>query len=300
MLTEALDTNFTTHKLYEAADPAGALVAWSDEIRGMACSSTNGAVDAALIDALPRLEIIANMGVGTDGIDLAHAKSRGIPVTNTPDVLNDAVADTAMALLLNVTRRMVAADAFVRSGEWLKHHMALTYGITGKTCGIVGMGRIGQAIAKRAEAFGMEIAWHGPRPKPELSYRYFHTATELARASDVLILALPGGPSTRHAVNAEVLEALGPQGYLVNIARGSVVDEPALIEALKSRSIAGAGLDVFENEPDISTEFFDLDNVVLAPHIGSATRETRKAMGDLVVANLLAHFEGRPLLTPVT
>ena len=296
VLTEKLEQTFDLRKLYEEPDPDKALQLYGGEISAIASS---GKVDAKLMRSLPKLEIIANFGVGIDGIDLETARQKGVRVTNTPSVLTDAVADIAIGLLLALTRHIVAADAYVRAGNWGQQKLPLGTGISGKTCGILGMGRIGQGIARRCEALGMTVLWHGPNPKPELPYRYVETAAALATQSDVLILALPGGPSTRHIVNAEVLQRLGPQGYLINIARGSVVDEAALLKALKEKTIAGAGLDVFEHEPHISREFMDLTNTVLLPHIGSATKETRAAMADLVIGNLEAHFSGRQLLTQV-
>jgi lactate dehydrogenase-like 2-hydroxyacid dehydrogenase len=296
LLTAKLAERFNVRKLYEELDQEAALRNYGDEIEAIV---TFGPVDQKLIDGLPNLKIIANNGVGVDGIDLDAARRKNIRVTNTPDVLSDAVADTAIGLLLALTRHIVTADAYVRAGHWGQGKLPLGTGITGKKCGIVGMGRIGQAIAKRCVALNMSVAWHGPNEKPDLPYRYVETATALATQSDVLILALPGGPATHHTVTAEVLERLGPQGYLINIARWTVVDETALLKALREKTIAGAGLDVFEHEPHIDPEFFTLSNTVLLPHIGSATKETRAAMADLVIGNLEAHFSGKQLLTQV-
>jgi lactate dehydrogenase-like 2-hydroxyacid dehydrogenase len=251
------------------------------------------------MDRLPRLEIVACNGVGVDAIDLAYTRERGIVVTNTPDVLTEDVADLGVALLLAVFRRICEGDRYVRSGAWLKGGMALARSVRGKRLGIVGMGRIGQAVARRAQAFGMEIAYFGPRPKPELPYQYVAPLVTLAENSDALILTLPGGPATRHLVNQPVIEGLGPEGVLVNIARGSVVDEEALVAALQDGRLGAAGLDVFASEPQVPAALLRMENVVLQPHVGSATVETRGAMGDLVVANLRAHFAGRPPLTPV-
>jgi lactate dehydrogenase-like 2-hydroxyacid dehydrogenase len=251
------------------------------------------------MDALPKLEIISNFGVGVDAIDLEAAKQRGIIVTNTPDVLNDCVADTAMALTVSVMRRFPQAEVYLRAGSWAgKGAYPLTVSLGGKTMGILGLGRIGEAIARRAQAFGMKIRYHNRRKK-DVAYPYDPDPVALARNCDVLMVVTPGGAETEKLVNAKVLDALGPQGYLVNIARGSVVDEPVLLKYLQEKRIAGAGLDVFADEPRVPPGFFTLENAVLLPHVGSATTETRTAMGNLQVDNLLAHFAGRPVLTRV-
>jgi D-3-phosphoglycerate dehydrogenase len=294
----ALKADFVVHDLWQAADAHALLTAVGERISGLATDGARGA-GADLMDRLPRLEIVACNGVGVDAIDLAYTRERGIVVTNTPDVLTEDVADLGVALLLAVFRRICEGDRYVRSGAWLKGGMALARSVRGKRLGIVGMGRIGQAVARRAEAFGMEIAYFGPRPKPELPYRYVAPLVALAENSDALILTLPGGPATRHLVNQAVIEGLGPEGVLVNIARGSVVDEEALVAALRDGRLGAAGLDVFASEPQVPAALLRMENVVLQPHVGSATVETRGAMGDLVVANLRAHFAGRPPLTPV-
>jgi len=238
-------------------------------------------------------------GVGYDGVDVAAARERGIAVTHTPNVLNDEVADLAMALVLAVSRRLVEADRYVRTGAWAKGPMPLARKVSGARMGIVGLGRIGNAIARRAEAFGMSIAYTARAEKADAPYPYFATAEALAREVDFLVVITPGGAATRKLIDAKVLAALGKKGYLVNVARGSVVDEPALVEALRAGTIAGAGLDVFENEPNVPAELLALDNVVLTPHVGSATWQTRQAMADLSFGNLQAHFAGKPLLSPV-
>jgi lactate dehydrogenase-like 2-hydroxyacid dehydrogenase len=237
--------------------------------------------------------------VGYDTVDVAAAKARGVAVTNTPDVLTEEVADLAMGLLYATVRRIPQGDRYVREGKWLKGAMALTESLQGKTLGIIGMGRIGQSIAKRAEAANMKIAYQGPRRKAELAYAYHADPVALAKATGMLMIACPGGESTRGLVSRAVIEALGPKGVIVNIARGTVIDEPALLEALRQNRIAGAGLDVFADEPRVPEAFFALDNVVLQPHVASATHQTRAAMGQLVIDNLAAHFAGKPLLTPV-
>ena len=295
---EILEQEFNLLKLYEAADRDAFLKEAAPRARGLATYTAWGA-DARLIDALPKLEIISHFGVGVDVIDLAAAKKRGIIVTNTPDVLNDCVADTAMSLVLNVMREFPQSEAFMRSGYWASRGAyPLTTSVGGKTLGILGLGRIGEAIAKRAQAFGMKIRYHN-RTKKNLPFAYDPDPVTLARNSAVLMVTTPGGKQTEKLVGASVLDALGPRGYVVNISRGSVIDESVLIRYLRERRIAGAGLDVFENEPDVNPEFFALQNAVLYPHVGSSTNETRLAMGMLQVENLRAHFSGKPVLTRV-
>jgi hydroxypyruvate reductase len=295
---ERLEKEFTCHKLHEAAERAAFLQELAPRVRALATFGPAGA-DAKLMDALPKLEIIANFGVGVDAIDLAAAKLRKIIVTNTPDVLNDCVADTALALTLNVLRKFPQSESYLRSGYWAtRGAYPLTTSLGGKVMGILGLGRIGEAIARRAQAFGMRIRYHN-RNKKDVAYPYDADAVALAKNSDVLMVVTPGGAETDKLVNAKVLDALGPEGYLVNIARGSVVDEPALLRYLQEKKIAGAGLDVFADEPRVPPGFFSLDNAVLFPHVGSATMETRTAMGNLQIDNLLAHFAGKPVLTRV-
>lgn len=295
---ERLQDEFSAVKLWEQPDRDAALKA-AAHIRGLAHFG-HSKVDGALMEKLPKLEIISNFGVGVDQIDLEAAKKRAIIVTNTPDVLNECVADTAMALVLNTLRRYPQSEAYLRSGYWpTRGTYPLTTSLGGKTLGIVGLGRIGEAIAKRALAFGMEIRYHN-RSKKNAPYAYDADVVTLAKNSDVLLVITPGGAGTYRMVNAQVLDALGPQGFLVNVARGSVVDEATLLRYLQEKKIAGAGLDVFEHEPNVPAEFFALDNCVLFPHVASATVETRKAMGDLQVENLHLHFAGKPVRTPVT
>jgi len=254
-------------------------------------------VDRKLLAMFPNVKMISIFGVGYDGIDVAAVKERGIQVTHTPDVLTDDVADLTMGLILSMGRRIPQSDKFVRNGDWVSEPFTMTHKVTGSRLGVVGFGRIGQAIAKRAAAFDMAIAYTGRRAKTNAPFRYYPTATELATNSDYLVVAVPGGDDTKNMINAQVLKALGPRGIVVNIARGSVVDQTALIQALKDKSIAGAGLDVFWDEPNIDPQFFKLHNVVLTPHNGSNTHETRRAMADLALANLKAFFDERPLLT---
>ena len=296
---ERLTQDFSAISLFSAKDRAATLKEAAPKVRGLAHTG-HSHVDAALMDALPRLEIIANFGVGVDQIDLDAAKKRGIVVTNTAGALNECVADCAMGLVLNTLRKLPQAGAYLRAGHWqAKGTYTLTTSLGGKTLGILGLGRIGEEIAKRALAFGMKIRYHN-RNKKDVPYAYDRDAVTLAKNSDVLLVITPGGPETDKLVNASVLDALGPQGYLVNVARGSVVDEPVLLRYLQEKKIAGAGLDVFDNEPRVPLEFFTLDNAVLTPHVASATNETRTAMGALQVENLHLHFAGKPVKTAVT
>ena len=296
-LMAPLQAAFNVHERLHETDPA-ALARIAPKIRAI-CGSGESKVSAELIGQLPALEIISIMGVGYDGVDVAAAKARGVMVGHTPDVLNDDVADLALALMLNVARRLPQADQFVRQGKWPGGPMPLARKMSGARLGIVGMGRIGQAIAHRALAFGMRIAYTARSAKPALPYAFHATPRELAAASDFLVVITPGGAGTRKLIDADVLRALGPEGYLVNVARGSVVDESALIEALQQGTIAGAALDVFENEPNVPEALRSMDNVVLAPHLGSATVQTRHAMAARAFDNLEAHFAGKPLPSAV-
>jgi lactate dehydrogenase-like 2-hydroxyacid dehydrogenase len=293
-----LQAHFNVLDRLQESDPA-ALVRIAPQLRAIAASGESK-VSGDLIRSLPALKMISVMGVGYDGVDVAAAKSVGAMVTHTPDVLNDDVADLAIGLMLCAARQLPAADRYVRAGEWAaKGPMPLARKMSGARIGIVGMGRIGQAIAHRAAAFGMAIAYTARSAKPALAYRYLPTAKALAAESDFLVCITPGGAGTRKLIDAEVLAALGPKGILVNVARGSVVDEAALIDALERGVIAGAGLDVFESEPNVPARLLAMPHVVLAPHIGSATGQTRQAMADLAYGNLEAFFNGKPLLTPV-
>ncbi len=296
-LVERLNKAFEVHHIGSGPARAEAL-ALAPTLRAIVATGES-VVDRALLDALPETEIISVYGVGYDGIDVAAAHERNIAVTHTPGVLTDDVADFAIALLLSVARKVAAADRFIRRGAWRQGPMPLGAKVSGARIGVIGLGRIGKAIAKRAEAFGMAVAYTDLRPLPDAPYAFHPTALALASAVDFLVASAYGGPSTRGLVNAEVLAALGPHGFLVNIARGSLVDEGALVEALARGTIAGAGLDVFADEPNVPPVLLEMENVVLSPHMASATAETRHAMADLVVGNLLAHFAGKPLLTPV-
>ncbi len=297
-VAEALAPAFAVHRLDAAPDRDAFLTEVGPRIRGLAVNA-QARVDDALMDRLPNLEIVANFGVGYDTIDAAEAGRRGIVVTNTPDVLTDEVADLAVGLLLATVRQIPQADRYLRAGRWPRQPFPLTASLRGRRVGILGLGRIGRAIARRLEGFGVAIAYHGRRPQPEVAYEYHPTLVGMAQAVHVLMVVAPGGPGTEGMVDAAVLEALGPEAILVNVARGSVVDEAALIAALEAGAIHGAGLDVFAAEPHVPERLRALDRVVLLPHVGSGTHDTRAAMGGLVVDNLVSWFSGRGPLTPV-
>ncbi|MGE0804377.1 MAG: 2-hydroxyacid dehydrogenase [Burkholderiaceae bacterium] len=295
---QALETRYACHRLWEAADPQQLLARIGDECR-VAVTHGGRGVDAATLEQLPALRLVACFGVGVDAVDVDWCRVNGVAVTNTPDVLTDDVADLALGLLLAAVRRIAAGDRFVREGRWLSGPMMPTGSLQGRRVGIVGLGRIGRAIARRCLAFNTEIGYHGPRPKPDVDWHYADSVVSLAEWADVLIAACPGGPQTHHLVSRAALQALGADGVFVNIARGSVVDQAALVELLASGALGSAGLDVFDDEPNVPSGLRSLDNVVLQPHQGSATFRTRGAMGQLVLDNVAAWFEGRPLLTPV-
>jgi len=293
-----LESTWEVHRFWEAADPGALLGALAARCEVMVTSGGRG-VEAAVLERLPSLRLVSCFGVGVDAIDRDWCRAQGVAVTNTPDVLTDDVADLAVALMLASLRQVVAADRWVRDGHWVgRGAMPLTTAVAGRRVGIVGLGRIGAAIARRCAAFGTELAWHGPRPKP-VAWTYQPDLLALARWADVLIAACPGGAATRGLVSRAVLEALGPRGHFVNIARGSVVDQAALVELLRSGALGGAGLDVFEDEPRVPQALIDLPHVVLQPHHASGTDDTRGAMGRLTIDNVAAHFAGRALLTPV-
>lgn len=297
---EALAEAYQLHRLYEAVDKSSFLREIGESVRGIATDGHSGA-SAELMDTLPNLEVISSCGVGVDSVDLSHAAKRNIIVANTPDVLNDDVANMAVTLLLATSRKLVFNDRYVRSGTWrAEGYPPLARGIRGKTVGILGLGRIGKNIAEKLEIFGCDLAYLGRNAQPDQPYRYYGDLIELARASDYIIVICPGGKATNDIVGRDVLDALGPEGTLINVARGSVVNEPELVAALKEGRLGGAGLDVFADEPNVPEELLEMDNVVLQPHQGSATIETRKAMGDLTVDNLAAHFAGKPVLTPIS
>jgi lactate dehydrogenase-like 2-hydroxyacid dehydrogenase len=295
---QPLREHFTVYDRLHESDPA-AFAKIAPTIRAIT-GGGESAVSRALMDQLPALEIVSILGVGYDRVDVPAALARQVPVTHTPEVLNDEVADLAIGLMLAVARGIPQADRHVRANRWAEQGpMPLARRVSGARLGIVGLGRIGKVIAKRAEAFGMSIAYSGRSQQPGVAYPYYATPTELASQVDFLVVVTPGGAATRRLVDADVLRALGPRGFLINVARGTVVDEAALIAALQQGTIAGAGLDVFENEPQVPQALRALDNVVLTPHMASATHETRQAMADLALGNLRAHFAGAKLLSPV-
>jgi hydroxypyruvate reductase len=271
----------------------------ADIVRGCVTNGHSGP-PPEMIDRMPKLEIIASASVGYDGIPVEYARSKGIPTTNTPEVLNDDVADLAIGLMIMTARRLVASDRYVRSGRWAEEgEYPLASRASGKRVGILGMGRIGKEIGKRAEAMNNKVAYHSRRPVADVQYQYYPSLVELAKNSDFLVVIIPSTAETLKIVSKDVIEALGPTGILVNVARGAVVDEDALVEALTAGKLGGAGLDVFVNEPKVPEVLFGMDNVVLEPHVGSATNETRRAMSQLVLDNLDAHFAGKPLLTEI-
>ncbi|CAN5402235.1 2-hydroxyacid dehydrogenase [soil metagenome] len=299
LVMTTLSQTYTAHLPWQTAPIKEYLATSHPEIRGVASNGSHGPIGAAQFDQLPKLEIVANFGVGYDNVDVDEAKRRGIVVTNTPDVLTDEVADLTLGLLLATVRQIPRAEQYLRAGSWAAKPFPLTATLRGRTVGIIGLGRIGKAIAARCTAFGLAIAYHGRSRQPDVEYAYYPSAVELARAVEVLIMVAPGGAETRHMIDAEVLAALGADGVFVNVARGSVVDEDALIDALRSKTILAAGLDVFENEPRIREDFMTIENAVLLPHVGSASVHTRNAMGQLVIDNLASWFAGKGPLTPV-
>jgi lactate dehydrogenase-like 2-hydroxyacid dehydrogenase len=294
---DGLADSFEVIRLWEADDPDAVLAERAKDVVGVATGGT--AIDGDFLDQLPNLQIVASFGVGYDKIDASAAAERGVVVTNTPGVLDDEVADTAMGLLLMTARELSRAERYLRDGHWQERPYPLTKAtLSGRKMGILGLGRIGEAIAHRAAAFGISVAYHN-RHRKDVPYDYYPTLVELAAASDILMVVIPGGAETEHLVNAEVLAALGPDGILINVARGTVVDEAALVDALKDGTILSAGLDVFEHEPEVHPGLLELDNAVLLPHVGSGSIPTRDAMGRLVVENLVSWFERGVPVTPV-
>jgi lactate dehydrogenase-like 2-hydroxyacid dehydrogenase len=295
----SLEQRFAVHHLNAAKNRDAFIAEVGPHIRGMARAG-HSPVDRALIERLPALEIIAHLGVGYDGIDLVAAAERGVIVTNTPDVLNEEVADTALGLLLMTVRDLSASERHLRAGDWpRKGAYPLSASLRDRTVGMVGLGRIGLAIARRLDAMQVPVVYHTRNKRSDVPYRHYADLREMAAAVDVLLVIVPGSPSTRHMVNADVLKALGPDGIFINVGRGSSVDEPALIQALKDGTIRSAGLDVFANEPHVPAELIALPNTVLLPHVGSASVYTRNAMGQLVVDNLESWFDKGKPLTPV-
>ncbi len=300
VVLDGCEERFDLIKLWESDDPEALLRARGAEVLAVA---TNGQrpVDDALLDLLPKLQIVAHFGVGYDSVDTAATSARGVVVTNTPDVLDAEVADTAMALLLMAVRELGAAERYLREGRWATAgaYRLSPLTMSGRTLGILGLGRIGLEIAKRAEPFGLEIAYHNRTARDDVPYAYHPSLVELASAVDTLMVVVPGGAATHHIVDAEVLAALGPDGVLVNIGRGTVVDTDALVTALREGTIAGAGLDVYEDEPHVPQELIDIETAVLLPHVGSASVATRRAMGQLVLDNLVSWFDNGSAVTPV-
>jgi lactate dehydrogenase-like 2-hydroxyacid dehydrogenase len=300
VIVGGLDPKVTLHYLLEAKDQDAFIKSVSDKIRAITVAYTANKVDANFMQRFPKLEQISSFGVGYDHIDAKWAGAHGIIVTNTPEVLNEEVADTALGLLLCTVREFPQAECFLRAGKWPQGQYPLTKAtLRNRTVGMVGMGRIGKAIARRLEAFGVPVVYHSRNPQKGVSYKYYPKLLDMARDVDTLMVIVPGGPATANMINAEVLKALGPNGILINMARGSVVDEPALIAALKNRTIYSAGLDVFAKEPQVPKELMEMDHIVLFPHLGSSTEVTRAAMDQLVVDNILAWAAGKPPLTPV-
>jgi hydroxypyruvate reductase len=293
-----LDAAYRVHRLFQGSDPAALIAAVGPSVRAIVTGGGHGAGNE-IVDALPALEIIAINGIGTDAVDLERARARSVRVTTTPGVLTEDVADLALGLLLATSRRICVADRFVRAGRWPAGRLPLSAQVSGKRLGLLGLGQIGRAVARRAEGFGMSIAYCEPHPYNDITYRFQPDLQQLAEESDFLVVAASGGPATRGLVDRRVLDAIGPTGILINVARGSVVDEPALVAALVDGRLGGAGLDVFAHEPEVPPALLTMDNVVLSPHRASATVETRRAMADLVLANLAAHFAGQEPLTPV-
>ena len=299
VFVNGLAASFTVQRLPEK-DAEATLAAISPRLRAIAVSSVTDRVDAQLMARLPKLEIVSTFGVGYDHIDAAWAGAHGIVVTNTPDVLTEEVADTALGLLLCTAREFIEAERYLRAGKWLQKGYPLSKAtLRNRTVGLVGMGRIGKAIARRLDAMGVPVVYHARHKATDVGYRHYSNLIEMARAVDVLLVIVPGGAQTKNLIGREVLEALGPDGILINMARGSVVDEPALIKALQDKTILTAGLDVFAREPEVPAELIAMDHVVLFPHLGSASVYTRTQMDQLVVDNLLAWAAGKPPLTPV-
>jgi lactate dehydrogenase-like 2-hydroxyacid dehydrogenase len=299
IVDDGFSDRYVLHKFESQADLARLPADVAERIRGIAVTGLVPA-NAAILSKYPKLEIVSSFGVGYDHIDSAYARDHNIVVTNTPDVLTEEVADTAIGLLIATLREFVKADRYLRSGLWLTQNFPLSVGsLRDRKVGIVGMGRIGQAIGRRLEAARVPVVYHSRNPAAGVAYQHFPNLIEMAKAVDTLIIITPGGVATANLINAEVMDALGPRGVIINVARGSVIDEPALIAALKSGTILAAGLDVFANEPQVPDELRAMQNVVLLPHIGSASVVTRNAMDQLVVDNLKQWFTGKPPLTPI-
>ncbi len=299
VIVKGLQAGCTVHKLAEAKD-RDSFIDEHSGVRAIACSTTSETIPGSFMARFPKLQIVSSFGVGYDHMDAKWAAAHGVILTNTPEVLTEEVADTALGLLLCTVREFPQAERFLRAGKWLQKSYPLTKAtLRDRTVGMVGMGAIGRAIARRLDAFGVPVVYHTRKPRPEVAYRHYPNLLDMARDVDILLVIVPGGAATQNMINAPVLDALGPDGILINMARGSVVDEPALIKALKEKRIMSAGLDVYVKEPEVPQQLIALDNVVLFPHLGSASVYTRGKMDQLVVDNILAWAAGRPPLTPV-
>jgi lactate dehydrogenase-like 2-hydroxyacid dehydrogenase len=299
LVVNGLEAACTVHKAASAKDRDAFILAHAD-VRAIACSATTELLPGSLLARLPKLQIVASFGVGYDHMDAKWAAANGVILTNTPEVLTEEVADTALGLLLCTVRELPQAERYLRAGKWTQKNYPLTKAtLRNRSVGIVGMGAIGQAIARRLDAFGVPVVYHARKERRGLAYRHYAKLVDMARDVDTLIVIVPGGAATANMINAEVLDALAPNGILINMARGSVVDEPALIKALKDKRIMAAGLDVYVKEPEVPAELIEMDNVVLFPHLGSASIHTRDKMDQLIVDNILAWAAGKPPLTPV-
>jgi lactate dehydrogenase-like 2-hydroxyacid dehydrogenase len=300
LIEDELGKRLSLHRLWLEPNPDLWLAEWGPRTRAIAMTGGHARIDEPYMRQFPNLEVISSFGVGYDNIDAKAAARLGVIVTNTPGVLDDEVADTTLGLMIMTVRQLPQSEQYLRAGQWsAKGAFPLSPSLRGRTVGILGLGRIGKAIATRIAAFGLSVAYHGRHAQADVPYRYYSSLIDMAKAVDILIVVAPGGPGTRHIINAEVLEALGPDGVLINVARGSLVDEKALIEALRNKTILAAGLDVFENEPSVPQELIALANTVLLPHVGSASVKTRRAMAECVVSNVFAWADGKPPLTPV-
>jgi lactate dehydrogenase-like 2-hydroxyacid dehydrogenase len=299
VVMSGLENACIVHKAHAAKD-RDAFFAEHADVRAIACSATTEKIPGSFMERFPNLEIVASFGVGYDHMDSKWAAAHGVILTNTPGVLNEEVADTALGLLLCTVRELPQAERYLRAGKWRdKDYPLTTATLRDRTVGLAGMGGIGQAIARRLDAFGVPVVYHTRQKRTHLHYRHYANLIDMARDVDILLAILPGGPGTANMIDAKVLDALGPNGILINMARGSVVDEQALIEALQEKRILSAGLDVYAKEPNVPAELIAMDNVVLFPHLGSASHYTRAKMDQLVVDNILAWAAGKPPLTPV-
>jgi lactate dehydrogenase-like 2-hydroxyacid dehydrogenase len=299
LIVDGLQTAFNLHIIPRGPEADAAIAKIAANVRGAAVTGAPDKMMGDVMARFPRLELVSSFGVGYDNVDAKYAAAHGITVCNTPDVLNEEVADTALGLLLCTVREFPQAERYLRAGKWMERGYPLTATLRDRTVGIVGLGRIGKAIARRVEAFGVPVVYHSRNPQKDVTYKYYPKLVDMAKDVDTLIVITPGGPATKHLINAEVLAALGPRGIVINLSRGTVVDDAALIKALREKTIYSAGLDVFVNEPEVPKEYLEMDNIVLFPHLGSASVWTRQKMEQLVVDNLLAWNRGEAPLTPV-